>query len=431
MSFTLSQDQQKALDGICDLFFNCAPTIHSVAVLTGSAGTGKTTVVNDLLRRIKAQSGHTVVLCASTHRAGQVLSDVVGAEVVTAHSAFKLKPGVTRYGKQVLNPGGACKIPHGSIVIIDESSMIGDQFLRAITDIVTKRALKLLFVGDPYQLAPPKDKCSLFDGSIPTFTLTQVHRQAAGNPILAKAMEFRDFIQGMVPTEPTLITELDSNGHGIHVLPHAEFVQSFVKKYVDYDPSTVVDVPMCTYTNESAINYNNLIRKATFFLDGTIEPYYIGERFVSNSIVQEAEKTILANNEIVEIVEYELNSLHGIPGYFLTVNGQFPLWKGGSTRKKVFAPLSLSAASVVLDQLKKTAIQAKNKAAWVEYYMVLNSMADLRPPFAGTTHKAQGGTFSAVFVDQQNIRKCHDPMTRARLMYVALTRARTNAYFNS
>ena len=73
----------------------------------------------------------------------------------------------------------------------------------------------------------------------------------------------------------------------------------------------------------------------------------------------------------------------------------------------------------------------KSKKSWQAYYAIKNSLADLRPPFAGTTHKAQGGTFPAVFIDKLNINKCRDKTTKARLFYVALTRASENVYINS
>ena len=85
----------------------------------------------------------------------------------------------------------------------------------------------------------------------------------------------------------------------------------------------------------------------------------------------------------------------------------------------------------MLNEYKATAIKSKTKPNWEKFYNLKNSLADLRPPFAGTTHKAQGGTFPAVFIDRLNINKCRDSATKARLLYVALTRASKNVYINS
>ena len=426
-----SQDQLDAVDNICDELVNSNPNSHAIAVLTGSAGTGKTTVVREIINKINTDSPLTnIELCATTHRAAIVLENIARASVTTGHALFKLRPGVTKHGKENLTYAGICEVPDGSVVIIDESSMIGNQFLKAIVDIVKERNLKLLFIGDPFQLPPPSDTCSIFDGSLSTFTLTKVHRQLGGNPVLEKANEFREYIEGIRDIEPVLETDINSKGEGIHVLPHADFVAKFVKKYISYSAGAPVDVPLCTYTNESAINYNSMVRKSAFFLEDVIEPFYKGERLISNSVVMHSDKSILMNNETVHVQDYIEGIQHGIPGYYVTVHGEHN-YHTGSRRKKVFSPKSKGIADKILEEHKKDAIKRKSKQGWLDFYAIKNSLADLRPPFAGTTHKAQGGTFPAVFIDKININKCRDETTRARLFYVALTRASKNVYINS
>ena len=432
MPFQFSQDQLDAVDSICDELVNSVPIEkHALAVLTGSAGTGKTTVVREIINKINIDWPLTTIeLCATTHRAATVLENIAGAPVTTGHALFKLRPSVTKYGKEVLTNAGICEIPYGSVVIIDESSMIGNQFLKAIVDIVKERALKLLFVGDPFQLPPPTDICSIFDGSLYTFKLTTVHRQSGGNPVLEKANEFREYIEGIRNTEPTLETNINSKGEGIHVLPHSEFVTKFVEKYIDYSAGAEVDIPLCTYTNESAINYNSMVRKAAYFLEDTMEPFYPGERLIANSVVLHGDKTILTNNEIVYVDSYVEAESYDIPGYIVTIQGEYNKYQK-SNIKSVFSPRTKAAAEKILKEEKALAVKSKSKTGWQAYYKIKNSLADLRPPFAGTTHKAQGGTFPAVFIDKTNINKCKNRATRARLFYVALTRASENVYINS
>ena len=432
-----SQDQLNAIDGICDaLELHTISYTHTIAVLTGSAGTGKTTVIGEIIKQAKNINDMIpVALCASTHRAARVLSNIVNynlfeySKATTAHTLFKLRPTVSASGKELITASGTCKIKPGSLVIIDEASMISNSFLKAIVDIVKKNHLKLLFVGDPFQLPPISDKCSIFDGSLATYTLTTVHRQLGGNPILDKANEFREYIEGIRNIEPTLETNINSKGEGIHVLPHANFVTKFVQKYMNYTAGTEVDVPLCTYTNESAINYNAMIRKASYFLEDVVQPFYPGELLIANSVVMESEKVILTNNETIRVIKYENAEYMDIPGYLVTVRGDFCEYLKTDV-KKVFSPITPTASNRVLDEFKKQAIREKDKSHWVHYYNIKNALADLRPPFAGTTHKAQGGTFPAVFIDRININKCRDNITKARLLYVALTRASKNVYIN-
>jgi len=429
-----SQDQINAIEGICnELVHSADPQSHAIAVLTGSAGTGKTTVVKEVIKQIQTNSPLTSIsLCATTHRAATVLGTIVGSEnvVQTGHALFKLRPTVTKTGKEILKQTGKCDITYGSVVIIDEASMIGNEFLQAIVDVVKEKALKLLFIGDPFQLPPPTDTCSIFDGSLYTFTLTTMHRQALGNPILEKADQFRKYLQGTLKTEPIIETTINAKGEGIIQLPHTEFVSEFVKRYMDYSAGDEVDIPLCTYTNESAINYNNMVRKSAFFLEDIIEPFYKNEGLIANSAVIEDDKTILTNNETVYIESYSDTEFHGIPGYQVVVRGDYNMYSG-SNIKKVFSPKTRGVANKILEEHKKEAIKSKSKLGWKAYYAIKNAIADLRPPFAGTTHKAQGGTFPAIFIDKINIDKCRDPAIRARLFYVALTRATTNVYINS
>ena len=200
---------------------------------------------------------------------------------------------------------------------------------------------------------------------------------------------------------------------------------------MDYETGAPVDIPLCTYTNDSAINYNSMIRKAAYFLEeDTIKPYYPGERLISNNVVMSGDHPILKNNEIIHVLSYTETEQHAIPGYSVRVQGDYDR-QLESDKKTVFVPQSKAIAEKILAVHRETAKDANDAGGWHKFYHIKNSLADLRPPFAGTTHKAQGGTFPAVFIDKLNIDKCRDAITKARLFYVALTRATTNVYINS
>ena len=96
-----SQDQLDAINGICtELGVSHALEhtlhTHALAVLTGSAGTGKTTVIGKIIEEISQYSSMIpIALCASTHRAADVLAETVlhtvyqNTPVTTAHKLFK------------------------------------------------------------------------------------------------------------------------------------------------------------------------------------------------------------------------------------------------------------------------------------------------------------------------------------------------------
>ena len=104
MSFQFSPDQIDAVDGICNKLLDPNMKSHVLTVLTGSAGTGKTTVVGELISQIAQQSPMTsIALCATTHRAATVLQEIVsGSIVITGYALFKLRPTINKFGKAII-----------------------------------------------------------------------------------------------------------------------------------------------------------------------------------------------------------------------------------------------------------------------------------------------------------------------------------------
>jgi len=151
--------------------------------LHGLAGTGKTTV----LRHIAAQYKHAV-LCSLTGKAASVLRRRSGLQACTLHSFFYrlIVANKDARGRDVLH----FERQHGDgqltadLVLLDESSMIGDEIGR---DLLATGA-KVIACGDPGQLPPVKGQ-QFF--SQPDVTLTHIHRQALESPIIRQAHAVR------------------------------------------------------------------------------------------------------------------------------------------------------------------------------------------------------------------------------------------------
>lgn len=60
---------------------------------------------------------------------------------------------------------------------------------------------------------------------------------------------------------------------------------------------------------------------------------------------------------------------------------------------------------------------------------IANSWIDLRAAYACTINKSQGSTYDKVFIDLDDIRKCNSGEQIARMLYVAVSRARFHVYF--
>jgi hypothetical protein len=77
-------------------------------------------------------------------------------------------------------------------------------------------------------------------------------------------------------------------------------------------------------------------------------------------------------------------------------------------------------------QLIKESFKEKNKNI---YFNLVNSIADIRIPFATTIHKSQGSTFDEVLIDLDSFKYCKDPDLVNRLLYVAVSRAKNRVLF--
>lgn len=179
----LSESQRKAV----------AQAVNGkVTVITGGPGVGKTTVVNSILRIIRAK-GVKVLLCAPTGRAAKRLSESTATEAKTIHRLLEFDPqtmGFKRNQDQPLD---------GELVVVDEVSMVDtvlmNQLLRAMPD-----HCAVLLVGDVDQLPSVGPGAVLADligsGAVPTVRLTEIFRQAAASKIIVNAHRIN---QGQMP----------------------------------------------------------------------------------------------------------------------------------------------------------------------------------------------------------------------------------------
>ena len=82
---------------------------------------------------------------------------------------------------------------------------------------------------------------------------------------------------------------------------------------------------------------------------------------------------------------------------------------------------------VASDPLHATKLQKHyfKQKDWTKAYSIEENIADLRPSTSCTVHKSQGSTYDTVFIDLANIGTCTHNNELARMLYVAVTRARS------
>ncbi len=188
----LTKDQENARALIEEWFVN---TDNHVFVLSGYAGTGKTFLIDYVVRSVlQLKAGEEAVFVSPT---GKAAANLVknGTVAGTVHGLIYVREGeeyeVDENGEIIeireLNFVKREKIDEKiRLIIIDEASMVNETILNDLLSF----GVKCLFSGDGAQLPPVNGSCSLLDN--PNYTMTEIVRQAADNPIIKVATMARE-----------------------------------------------------------------------------------------------------------------------------------------------------------------------------------------------------------------------------------------------
>ena len=198
----LDETQIRAVDACCNLD-------NRVVAITGAAGTGKTTILQNVYRHIYRQ-GISVVLCAPTGKAAKRITEATGIEACTIHRLLEYPhPGERdpKTGKTLIttDPKRDRNYPLDyKVILADEYAMVNDEVHRNLLDALPSGGAIRMF-GDANQLQPIESLKSLqrkdsaflrmlskFDG----IRLSTIHRQAGDSSIISNGQRI---IQGMMP----------------------------------------------------------------------------------------------------------------------------------------------------------------------------------------------------------------------------------------
>jgi exodeoxyribonuclease V alpha subunit len=179
-----------------------AATDHKVMVITGGPGTGKTTIINALIR-IFSGIRTKILLAAPTGRAAKRMAEATGNEAKTIHRLLEYsfqKGGFQKNAESRLD----C-----DLLIIDEASMIDTLLMHHLLKAVPSRATFVL-VGDVNQLPSVGAGNVLRDiiesGTVPVVELTEIFRQARESSIIVNAHLIN---QGRMPNLTSSPEKLD------------------------------------------------------------------------------------------------------------------------------------------------------------------------------------------------------------------------------
>ncbi len=163
-----------------------------VLVITGGPGTGKTTIVNAILK-IFVKSGVKLLLAAPTGRAAKRMSEATGYEAKAIHRLLEYSIQKGGFQKNDQTPLRC------DLLIVDEASMIDTILMHHLLKAIPPRATFIL-VGDVNQLPSVGAGNVLHDiiasGAVPVMELNEIFRQARESLIIVNAHKIN---QGLMP----------------------------------------------------------------------------------------------------------------------------------------------------------------------------------------------------------------------------------------
>lgn len=483
----LSDEQQHAVDSVME-FVDDDPKWEGKFALTlsGSAGTGKTMTTRAIVIMLKKKNVR-FALSAPTHKAKLVLSRYAGVEADTMHSLFGLSPDMnvedfdwknvkfnleerareimreSLFGIPEDNTKGKkrkdkrFRLPVRGLLIIDECSMINDNFFSFIQKMSMMCKVKVLFVGDEKQLQPvkaeSKSKC-FYANDVGQLRLTSIFRQDGESALVPLLATLRD--------NPIFHFDTRESERG-SVYSWTDTKARIVKPYVDMlriampKMDTSVGKIIC-YTNAGVDMYNKNVRKYLFRDVNTEKVLYVkGEFLVGEENMEYNGSTIYNSLEYV-VVDTPKQFKMEVPFISRQFNVLMLNLYDVQEQSYLYVPImirSMNSADLIHEyanmlELKRNAAIAIDKrrymeraAAWSEYYSVLKAFASdtdiqygsrtvkkrsFNYGYAITTYKSQGSGYTNVFVDMDDIALARDNEMFRQHEYVALSRTRKDAY---
>ncbi|WP_187967924.1 ATP-dependent DNA helicase [Aquibium microcysteis] len=183
--------------------------------LAGYAGTGKSTIANEVANLVNGK----VAFAAFTGKAAKVMRDKGCRKAKTIHSTIYIADRDEETGKVTLLKRPQYELDWCSMFIIDECSMVNEELARDLLSYDKP----ILVLGDPAQL-PPVSGGGFFTSGKPDYMLTEIHRQAAENPILRLATAVREGRFRGQRYESEQLTVVDREGLDPAVVPQADTI---------------------------------------------------------------------------------------------------------------------------------------------------------------------------------------------------------------
>ena len=452
--FPPTQEQAHALEVFAEFLTDRDP--HAVMILRGSAGTGKTTLSGAIVRTLK-EIRQKVMLLAPTGRAAKVFSLNSGSPAYTIHRRiYREKSFSGVEGQFNLNDN----LYTDTLFMVDEASMIANMGLGGMSfgsgclldDLVhfvyQGRNDRLLLIGDKAQLPPigeeesPALHAAMLEGyglKVYECDLNEVLRQSEESGILYNATMIRQMI---THDDITQLPKIHFAGYSdIKPMPGAELIEALADSYhhVGLDDTIVV-----TRSNKRANIFNQGIRNMVLDREEELSQgdilmivknnyYWMEEERKSNNKLQSNEiPAFLANGDRAKVLKVRRRiDLYGFR--FATLLLQFPDYGNYELEATVLLD-TLTSEAPALTHEQQEQLFHRIEEDYQDIPLKADRMKAIRQDqffnalqvkfaYAVTCHKAQGGQWAHVYVDQGYMTDDMLNPDYIHWLYTAFTRA--------
>ncbi len=436
--------------------FLLSPSEREVFMLCGYAGTGKTTLISALVRTL-VQLERRVVLLAPTGRAAKVFSNYSGRSAHTIHKCIYRQKSIVNNAVFTL----ADNRWRNTLFIVDEASMIaaggssgfgsGALFDDLVEFVYSGDGCSLLLLGDTAQLPPvgeelsPALSCDYIRSmflNVVRVEMTQVMRQSDGSGILQNATMLREIIsQGVVGQFPRVRFEGFADVCRVSGDELIEAIESC------YSEAGIDETIILCRSNKRANVYNEGIRRRILYREDELNRgdllmvvknnYYWREELGKEDKSMLEKIDFIANGDVAEITR--VGGVEEMYGFrYADVTLSFIDYDDCEMDVKIMLnTLTSESPSLTRDENERlfTAVwndypEIRSKRKRMEemrknpYYNALQ----VKYGYAVTCHKAQGGQWRRVFIDQGFIAADGYDADYYRWLYTAFTRATEKLY---
>ncbi len=412
----LNADQEAALSSILDWLAEPFP-FDPFRCLRGFAGTGKTFMMAQLVRRLKGR----VVWTAPTNKAAKCLREALTAddykpECRTIYSLLGLRLEPSGEIKELTVPEDPVDLGTYTLVVIDEAFMVGGALMAAIRHAADLAGVRFLFMGDPCQLPPVKEEKSPVMDITVIAELTHVMRH--DNQILKLATTIRSKIGHPAPS---IALASDNDGEeGVWRLDRRRFELLILDKAGLGWFSDGRSAKAIAWRNVEVDRLNKMIRAKIY--PGITSPWVVGDRVIFTSPAKDLDDQPMASTDDEGVVDAVVEEPHPLYAEFSIHRVTVTLDTNKVVTARVLHPDSLAAWTRKKEDM--AAMAKSNGRFWRNFWDFNDAFHSLRHAYAITAHRAQGSTYDNAFVLWSDILLNRNRPEAFKCLYVAATRAR-------